>query len=299
MTAKVDAEDRAAGLGCWSGPVNPEPIAGGLTNTNFVVHDRGERYFVRVGHDLPIHGILRFNEAAVARAAAAAGVSPEVIHSEPGAIVIRFIDGHTLTPEDVRVPVMLERIVALVHSAHTDIPAYLRGPVLMFWVFHVIRDYVSGLREHGGDAASSLEGFLSKAEVLEQAVGPIDVVLGHNDLLAANLIDDGERLWLIDWDYAGFNSPLFDLGGLASNSELSPDQEAWLLEAYYGRAPDPDLRRQFEAMKCASLLRETLWSMTSAIHSTIDEDFDAYTAKNLERFELAYDAFVGTSGTTT
>ena len=66
--------------------------------------------------------------------------------------------------------------------------------------------------------------------------GPIDLVFGHNDLLAANFIDDGKRLWLIDWDYAGFNSPLFDLGGLASNNELAPTDEEWLLEAYFERA---------------------------------------------------------------
>jgi len=252
---------------------------------------------VRVGDDLPLHGILRFNEIAVARAAAAAGVSPEVIHSEPGAIVIRFIEGHTLTPGDVRSPGVLERIVPLLQTAHKGIPKFLRGPVLMFWVFHVIRDYASGLRELGGDAASSLPGLLAKAEVLEQSVGQIDVVLGHNDLLAANFIDDGDRLWLVDWDYAGFNSPLFDLGGLASNSELSTDQEAWLLEAYYGGKAGPGLHRQFQAMKCASLLRETLWSMTSAIHSTIDEDFDAYTENNLARFELAFETFLDSSDT--
>ena len=249
MKTNTDAQTRAAQLECWSGDVTPEPIAGGLTNTNFVVHDRGERYFVRVGDDLPLHGILRFNETAVTRAAAEAGISPEVIHSEPGAIVIRFIDGHTLTPENVRSAGVLEYILPLLHTAHREIPRYLRGPVLMFWVFHVIRGYASTLLEFGGHTAGSIPGFLSKAETLERSVGRIDVVLGHNDLLAANFIDDGDRLWLIDWDYAGFNSPLFDLGGLASNSELSPEQEEWLLQAYYGEEPGPDLRLQFQAMK--------------------------------------------------
>jgi thiamine kinase-like enzyme len=296
MSENIDARRRGARLGCWSGPVAPEPIVGGITNTNFVVHDEGERYFVRMGEDLPMHGILRFNETAIATAAANAGVSPEVIHSEPGALVIRFIDGHTLTAADVRSSGMLERIVPLVGRAHNEIPRYLRGPVLMFWVFHVIRGYASRLAGLGSNAASSIPGFDARTDALERSVGRIDLVLGHNDLLAANFIDDGDRLWLIDWDYGGFNSPLFDLGGLASNSELSPDQEAWLLEAYYGEESSQTLRLQFQAMKCASLLRETLWSMTSALTSTIDADFDAYSTENLARFEMAFDAFENAGG---
>jgi thiamine kinase-like enzyme len=291
MSTNLDPESRAGELSCWSGPVDPQPISGGFTNTNFVVYDRGERYFVRVGEDIPEHGIVRSNETAVARAAAVAGVSPEVIHSEPGAIVIRFIDGHTLTAEDVRTPDMLDRIVPLVRSAHRDIPEYLGEPALMFWPFQVIRSYIAGLQAGGEPDRPSLASLSTKADILEQSVGPIEVVLGHNDLLAANFIDDGERLWLIDWDYAGFNSPLFDLGGLSSNSEFTQQQDASLLAAYYGRTVDRGLQRRFEAMKCTSLLRETLWSMTSEVHSTIGVDFAAYTAENLLRFETAFDTF--------
>ncbi len=110
-------------------------------------------------------------------------------------------------------------------------------------------------------------------------------MFGHNDLLAANLIDDGIRLWLVDWEYGGFNSPLFDLGGLASNNELSPDPEDWLLETYFGAPVTDDLRRRYAAMKCASLLREAMWSMVSELHLTVDFDYQAYTAENLRRFE--------------
>jgi thiamine kinase-like enzyme len=122
---------------------------------------------------------------------------------------------------------------------------------------------------------------------LEQAIGAVAIVFGHNDLLPANLIDDGDKVWLIDWDYAGFNSPLFDLGGLASNNELSEDQEQWLLETYFECEVDDSLYRRYRAMKCASLLRETMWSMVSEIHSELDFDFSAYTAENLNRFERA------------
>jgi thiamine kinase-like enzyme len=287
-----DVLARVARLTCWSGKVEPQSLEGGITNANFLVRDRGERYVVRVAQDIPVHGIMRFNELAASRAAHAAGLSPEVVHAEPGAIVLRYIDGRTLTPDEVREPAMLERIVELVKRAHVEIPRHLRGPALIFWVFHVIRDYAASLGELDSPHKDRLPELLDKAERLERAVGAIELVYGHNDLLAGNLIDDGGRLWLIDWDYAGFNSPLFDLGGLASNNALTEQQERWVLERYFGRR-DPDLERRFDAMRCASLLRETLWSMVAEQVSQIDFDYPAYTASNLARFASGFAAFQG------
>ena len=287
----TDAKRFAAGLSIWTGAVDPQPLGGGITNVNFVVEDGGETYVVRVGNDILVHQVLRFNELAASRAAFAAGISPEVVHAEPGALVLRFVEGRTLAAEDVREPATLERILPLVRDCHREIPKHLRGPALIFWVFHVLRDYAATLKEGGSAHLDKLPALLAAAEGLEAAVGPIDLVYGHNDLLAANFIDDGTRVWLIDWDYAGFNSPLFDLGGLASNNGLSPQQEDWLLEAYF-EAPVTDvLRRRYGAMKCASLLRETLWSMVSEIHSKLDFDYAGYTAENLAGFHAALAAF--------
>ena len=266
-------------------------MEGGITNRNFVVEDAGERYFVRIGDDIPIHGVMRFNELAASRAAAAAGISPQVVHHEPGALVLRFIEGETL--DEARVRQNLERIVPLIRRCHEAIPAHLRGPSLVFWVFQVIRDYAGTLREGDSRMVSELPGLLDIAARLEQAVGSVRLVFGHNDLLPANFIDDGERLWLVGWDYAGFNSALFDLGGLASNNRFDAEQEAWLLEAYFGEPPDEGLVRRYRAMKCASLLRESMWSMVSEIHSSLDFDYAAYTDENLARFESAWSAFEG------
>jgi thiamine kinase-like enzyme len=294
MDTDLDPVVRAAQLDCWSGTVEPLPIDGGFTNTNFLVHDAGGSFFVRIGEDNPIHGIMRFNELAAARAAEAAGISPAIVHTEHGVIVSRFIEGETLTPAHVRNPDMLERIVSLIRSCHYEIPRYLRGPVLMFWPFHVIRGYIAAIMSADTQRASQLAELLDRAAQLEDAVAMIEIVFGHNDLLAANFIDDGDRLWLVDWDYAGFNSPLFDLAGLATNNELSSDRESVLLELYYGSRLDGSLLRRYQAMKCVSLLRETLWSMVSEIHSTLDIDFAAYTEENLSRFEREYASFSGT-----
>jgi thiamine kinase-like enzyme len=292
--ARDAASARVARLAIWSGRVEPAPLAGGITNHNFVVEDRGRRHVVRVGDDMLVHGVVRANELAASRAAHAAGLSPAVVHAEPGILVLDFIEGRTLTPEDVRDPANLDRLVDLVRRCHRDLPQHLRGPAAMFWVFHVVRDYAHTLREGGSRHAAALPGLLARARRLEAAVGPIDIVFGHNDLLAANIMDDGRRLWLLDWEYAGFNSPLFDLGGLASNSELPPDAAEALLAAYFELPVDDALRRRAAAMTAASLLREAMWSMVQEIHASVAFDYAAYTAENLKRFAAAWAAFEAT-----
>jgi thiamine kinase-like enzyme len=281
---------RIAALPCWRGPVSPQRLAGGITNVNYVVEDAGEKFVVRVGGDIPVHHVMRFNELAASRAAWAAGVSPEVVHAEPGVMVLRFVEGRVFAEADLREPANLERVVELLKKVHHDIPRHLRGPVLLFWVFHVIRDYGHTLIEVRSRHAPDLPRLIAAAEAMERAVGPVEPVFGHNDLLAANLIDDGTRLWLIDWDYGGFGSPLFDLANLATNNQLADEWERWLLEAYFGAAVSDGVWRAYAAMKCASLLRETMWSMVSEIHSTLDFDYAAYTAENLARFERTYGA---------
>jgi len=286
-----NARDKAAHLDFWSSHVEPEPLGGGITNTNFIVDDQGERFVVRIGDDIPIHGVMRFNEIAAARAAHAAGISPEIVYHADGVFVMRFIEGQTFTEQDVRKPQNLERIIPLIQTCHTEIPKYFRGPALVFWPFHVCRSYIITAREGNSRMMDSLQRFIDINEKLEKTVGEIKLVFGHNDLLAANFIDDGKRLWLLDWDYAGYDAALFDLANLSSNNELSPEQEDWLLETYFQKKVTDRLRRKVMAMKCVSLLRETLWSINSEIYSTLDYDFVSYTKKNLTRFDRAYETF--------
>lgn len=285
------ARDRVANLDFWSSPVEPEPLGGGITNTNFIVDDRGERFVVRVGEDIPVHGVMRFNEIAAARAAHAAGISPEIVYSTDGVFIMRYIEGRTLTEPEVREQQNLERIIHLIQVCHNEIPKHFKGPALIFWPFHVCRNYIHTAREGSSRMIDSLPRFLDINEELEKTVGEIKLVFGHNDLLAANFIDDGKRLWLLDWDYAGYNTALFDLANLSSNNELSPQQEDWILETYYNHPVTDRIRRRIAAMKCVSLLRETLWSIVSEITSTLDFDYVSYTSKNLSRFENAYEAF--------
>ena len=275
----------------WQLPIQYKPLEGGMTNSNFRVEHGDKIYFVRLGEDIPEHGVYRFNELAASRAAFSCGISPEVVHQESGAMVLRFIEGKTLKSENLRDHSTMEKVVTLLKKCHFEMPQYPPGTTLIFWVFQVIRGYANTLRKGQSRMIPELSRFIEINMKLEKTVGAVDIRFGHNDLLFGNFIDDGLRLWLIDWDYAGFNSPLFDLANLASNNEYAEILEKQLLEMYYEKEVSPDLWERYFAMKCASLLREAMWSMVSEIHSTIDFDYVQYTSENLDRFENTYANF--------
>jgi len=281
-------EQRIAALPCWHGEIHIEPLGGGMTNLNFKVVDGDRACVVRLGVDDPVHLISRANEIAAGAAAHAIGTSPEPLYREDGIQVVRFVDGRVYGEADVRVDANLERIVELLRRFHREVPRHFDGVPVMFWVFQVLRHYRNLLERGNSPYASRLAELTQITDDLEAAVGAVQIVFGHNDLLAANFIDDGEKIWLIDFDYAGFNSPLFDLANLASNNELGESQELAMLEQYFDTRPGAALMASYRAMKCASLLRETMWSMVSELYSRVDMDFADYTRKNLERFESVH-----------
>jgi thiamine kinase-like enzyme len=275
-------ESRVAQLPCWRGPVALEPLKGGLTNISFVATDRGERFVVRCGEDIPVHHVFRDRERAATAAAFEAGLSPALVYAEAGIMVLRFIEGQTLGEADLAANIA--RIVPLLKKCHEAVGRHVRGPANAFWVFHVIRDYVTLL---GAEPR-----YLTVADRLEQAQRPLPLVFGHHDLLPGNFIDDSSRLWLIDWEYGGFGTPMFDLANLSSNGNFTAADDAALLEAYFEAEADPRLRRAFLAMKVASALREALWAMVSDIHlKTPGVDYQAHAHAYTARFEAALAAF--------
>lgn len=285
------SERRVKALPLWSGAVSVKPLQGGITNHNYLVTDSDKKYVVRLGADIPVHQIKRFNEIAAGKAACAAGLSPSIHYHEEGVMVMDYIQGVPLTEKQVQDPGTLSDVITLVKNCHHDIPNHLRGASVVFWVFHVIRDYAATLKEGDSSHQSKLQELTQQAKELEKAAAPFEIVFCHNDLLPANILNDGSRLWLIDWEYAGFNTPLFDLGGIASNNGLDEPAERSMLEQYFETITDDNLWYRYSAMKCASLLRETMWSMVSEIHSDIDFDYSVYTSENLQRYTQSYAYF--------
>ena len=287
-----DIEGRIAALPLWSGRVQLAPLAGGISNLSFTATDGTGKYVVRVTRDFPFHHVFRDREVMSARAAHAAGFAPEVVHAEPGLMISRFIEGKVLATEDVRANI--PRIAEFVGRFHRDMPEHVSGAGFIFWVFHVNRDYVRQLAEYAEDARYA--EWLAINDELEAAQAPLPISFGHHDLLPANLIDDGKRLWLIDYEYAGFGTAMFDLANLSSNNNFSPGQSAALLDAYFGGATEA-LHRSHAAMEAASLLREALWSLVSVHH--LDRpgvDYAAYADENFIKLDRSLAEFRGRFG---
>ena len=283
----MESENKIKSLPIWKNLENIEPLEGGITNLNFLVSDSGSKSVVRLGSDIPEHLVYRSNEIIVSEAAYQIGVSPKLIYNEPGVLVLEFIESKTLEPKTVREN--LNKIVPIIRKIHDEIPNKLSGQPQIFWVFYVIKYYSNYLLNNNSSHISLIPSLLKKAEKLEKLSSPREIVFGHNDLLAANFLDDGSKIWVVDWEYGGFNDPLFDIGGLSSNNDLDENLENEVLEMYFKEKPSKDLIIKYNAMKTASLLRETMWSMVSEITSKIEFNYAEYTSDNLKKFEESFD----------
>ena len=235
----MEFENKIKSLPIWKNLENIEPLEGGITNLNFLVSDSGSKSVVRLGSDIPEHLVYRSNEIIVSEAAYQIGVSPKLIYNEPGVLVLEFIESKTLEPKTVREN--LNKIVPIIRKIHDEIPNKLSGQPQIFWVFYVIKYYSNYLLNNNSSHISLIPSLLKKAEKLEKLSSPREIVFGHNDLLAANFLDDGSKIWVVDWEYGGFNDPLFDIGGLSSNNDLDENLENEVLEMYFKEKPSKDI----------------------------------------------------------
>ena len=277
MTAMEHIRDDVAALPLWDGRPTFEPLPGGISNLSFVATDRSGKYVVRLTRDFPFHNVYRDREVAVAHAAHEMGFAPEVVHAEPGLMVSRYIDAHALKPEDVRGDIA--RIVAMLKRFHRDMAPFASD--FVFDTFAINRDYCRQLDGHSSPA--DLTHWAELNQTFAAAQVPLPQVFGHHDLLAGNILDDGKRLWLIDFEYSGRGAPMFDLANLSSNCGFSAEHRAELLDAFFGSSSN-ELRRAHRAMEAASLLREALWSLVSAQHiHERDVDYVGYADLNFAK----------------
>ncbi|MCZ6719965.1 MAG: phosphotransferase [Proteobacteria bacterium] len=289
----VEAIERAKNIPIWSGAVEPELLSGGLSNINLTVEDGGEKFVVKVGKDEPHIGAIRANELLAMRATAKVGISPEVIYGEPGLVVIRFIEGKSLTPADVREVRYLEGVAQSLKRLHREAHKHLDGPGFIFWPFHHIRWYIRQLYDKKDTLdkrwLDRLPGYLEINDEAEEVTGAVNIVFAHNDVLPQNYIDDGKRLWLVDWEYAGYDSELFDLAGIGMNTEITLDKATRFLEFYYETRPSDDLLRRYWAMMLATCLRETTWSFLAEVTPRpVAFDYSVYSTMNVERLDRIY-----------
>ena len=257
-----------------------EPLGGGITNANLKVTRSDGIVVLRIaGRETDLLGIDRRVELQATRSAAALGVGPEVVDFvEPeGWLVTSFVEGEPPTLEQLREPENLMRVAGLLRRVHD-------GPAIpgRFDSLEVVETYRATALARGGTLPDAYEDAHALGRRIAARRAPEPLTACHNDLLTANFIDDGERLWLVDWEYAGMGDRLFDLANFAVNHELDEEQRAALLRLYgLGEAALGDL----DLMRFMSDFREAMWGVVQSVVSELDFDFDAYAAEHFERLE--------------
>lgn len=270
-------------------PRSVEELPGGLTNRNFKVTTGGGVFVVRVfGGEGSLLFIDRDAEHQATLAAAEAGVGAPVHAYLPGeGLVVGYISGRTFTEADVRDPVNLPRLAEACRRLHAG-PRFSRD----FDMFEVQRRYLGVVRERGFRLPRRYLDFMPLVAQIQKC---LEVRRGatvpcNNDLLAGNIIDDGRRLWLIDYEYAGNNDPCFELGNLWSESDLPVHRLEELVTAYYGRR----LRHKIARARLLGLMSKYGWTLWASIQDGANQsiDFD-FWSWGMEKYERAVSEFTG------
>jgi thiamine kinase-like enzyme len=268
-----------------TGELSFVPLSGGITNRNFLVSGAadGSKLVLRLaGNDTHLLGISREVEHAATVAAAGIGVGPEVVaYLRPeGYLVTRFIDGGPIPEAEMRQPERLRQVAATLRRIHD-------GPAIpgLFVPFRIVESYRALAISRNVQIPREFDLAQSIARRIELAclTAPIEMRPCHNDLLNANFIDDGRRIRIVDWEYAGMGDPYFDLGNFSINHELEPEHDAILLDAYLGEPASPALAGRLTLMRVLSDFREAMWGVLQQGCSTLDVDFVAYAADHFDR----------------
>jgi thiamine kinase-like enzyme len=262
--------------------VEIRPLSGGITNRNFVVStDHGE-YVVRIpGERTALLGIDRAYEAEAARRAADLGIGPAVLGmlESVGTLVTELVDGHHLEPTPFAE--RLDDVVDLIHRFHDSGP--LGGA---FPIHRIVEWHARDASAHGVMAPPAYERLHQQSRRIENAFAksPTPAVPCHNDLLPGNVLFAPDRVWLLDFEYAGMNDVFFDLGNLSVNSELSQEAEERLLTLYFGQVTNASWAR-LQLMKMMSEFREGMWAVVQQAISSLDTDFVTYANERLDNCE--------------
>ncbi len=265
----------------WPGQsAKAEVLGRGFTHHNFRVDVGGESFVLRVaGPEAALLGIDRRVEHEASLAAAAVGIGPEVVaFVEPeGYLITRFIDGDVVPVESMRDVESIERVARALKAVH-------RGPSLArrFNAFRVVEEYRSIAYAHGAAVPPTYVWARQTALRVERARGVFAERPCHNDLLSDNLIDDGRRIRIVDWEYAGMGDVFFDLASFSANHGLDPDARRSLLAAYAGEVRAED-ERALELMVFMSDFRDAMWGVVQGAVSELDFDFASYADEHFER----------------
>ncbi len=267
---------------------------GGLTNLVYKVESGGEPLVVRIPGKGTEDYIDRKVEGVNARVAAEAGVSAELLQfDQDGLMVSRYLDGcETMTPESFRgkagAPARAADAFKRMHNCGRDFE-------FRFELFAMIDDYLGHLDKLG--AGTLPEGYhevVKEAEAVRRILQerPGRLAPCHCDPLCENFLDDGERMWIVDWEYSGMNDPIWDLGDLSVEAGFAEEHDREMMAAYCGGAVPAATFGRMVIYKAMCDLLWTLWGLIQHANENPVEDFWAYAVNRFERCK----ALMGSDG---
>ena len=269
--------------------ISIQPLAGGLTNSNFKVQVDDVPYFVRVpGASTDLLAINRDNEVYNSKAAFVAGVGPKVLYHLPeyNVMVLEFLNGKTMSKDSLNEPGQPARMAQAIKKLNNG-PGFLQD----FDMFRLTEYYLSLCKKRD---IKIPDGYLDRIPTIKRiekamSVNPLTAVPCNNDLLAENYIDDGKQLWLIDYEYSGNNDPTFELGNTCQEMQFNDEQIAEVCVEYFGAATADKIAR----MKLNMIMSDVGWGLWAAIQSqisTIEFDFWGWAVERWSRAVNKMDA---------
>jgi thiamine kinase-like enzyme len=261
-------------------------LTGGITNKNYKITADGDSYVLRMGgNETKYLGIDRKIEYECSLLASQIGIAPEpVAFLEPeGYIVARFISGKGITTEEIGTEENIKRVLDSMKAYHA-----LKFFPGSFSPFRVAEEYAKTASSFNVKPPEKMDWYLEKSSEIEKAMyrEPLQPRPCHNDLLNANFIDDGTRIRILDWEYAGMGDIFFDLGNFAVQHEFNDEQDETLLRVYFGEVTDSQ-RAHLKLMKIMSDLREAMWGVVQVGVSKLDFDYVGYAQKYFDRYETS------------
>jgi thiamine kinase-like enzyme len=282
-------EQVIAAIPAWSGQtITAERIPAGLTNTNYRVEVDGTPYFVRIpGPSTELLAVDRANELHNTRAAAETGAAPRVVHELPmwDVFVLEWLPGRMMSNDALAAPGMPARIAALLRRLHAG--RRFRDD---FDMFRLAERYLALVDQRDIAIPAGYRERMDGVALIETALArhPLATVPCHNDLLAENYLDDGHRLWIVDWEYSGNNDPTFELGNTCQELGYDDARLHELCVAYFGEA-SPSLLARMRLQMIMSDVGWTLWAAIQANISTIDYDFGGWAEERWARAVVKLD----------
>ena len=278
-------------LSIWNNNISVEVLEGGWTNDTYLVTDDNKKYVAKIGGDKKDFGIIRSNEIQAHRAAYEANISPRLLYNKKEIAIYEYINNKILNLQDLREEKNLLKLINLIKIIHNEVFNYLKNKNSFHNIFQIMNYKFDILKKYKSPYNDKLHDLIEDSKFFQSETKSHKIVFTHNDFYYKNILYDGKKFWIIDWEYSGFNPNILDLANLSRNIGLNENEDNFILEEYFRSPITSKLRSGFNAIKLISILNEVIWWMLAEIKSKKNIDYKSITEEKIKIYEVAKQNF--------